>query len=93
MLAFRAICRRPLVPRPGGAQLGGAAGQRSTGSANRPPMPSPRPAGALGGMNDGARAGQYGNRGAQSQATQPRGGNAGRGSRPGDRGGARWSSA
>jgi hypothetical protein len=71
------------APRPGGAQPGGAGGQRPSGGAqggvNRPPAAAQRPAGALGGMNDGARAGQYGNRGAQSRAAQPRPANTGRG--------------
>ena len=72
------------APRPGGAQPGGAGGQRpaggnTTGGTNRPPTASQRPAGAFGGMNDGARATQYGNRGVQSQAAQPRPGNAGGG--------------
>ena len=66
--------------RPGGTQPGGVGGQRPSGggagSANRPPTAAQRPSGALGGMNDGARAGQYGNRGAQSQAAQPSPGNA-----------------
>jgi hypothetical protein len=52
-------------PRPGGVQPGGAGGTK------RPPAAAQRPAGALSGMNDGARAGQYGNRGAQSRAAQP----------------------
>jgi Protein of unknown function (DUF3300) len=71
------------APRPGGAQPGGVGGQRPSGGgaggANRPPAAAQRPSGALGGMNDGARAGQYGNRGAQSQAAQPKPGNAGGG--------------
>jgi hypothetical protein len=61
--------------RPGGPQPGGAGGQRpgggTTGGGNRPPAAAQRPTGALGGMNDGARASQYGNRGAQSRAAQP----------------------
>ena len=71
--------------RPGGAQPG-AVGQRPGGggaAANRRTAPAQRPAGALGGMNDGARAGQYGNRGAQSRAApQARPGNTGGGSAP-----------
>jgi uncharacterized protein DUF3300 len=68
------------APRPDGAQPGGAGGQRpgggATGGGNRPPAAAQRPTGALGGMNDGARASQYGNRGAQSRAAQPSTGNA-----------------
>ena len=58
------------APRPGGAQPGGVGG-----GTNHPPA-AQRPTGALGGMNDGARASQYGNRGAQSRAAQPSPGNA-----------------
>jgi hypothetical protein len=72
--------QRPGAPQPGGV------GQRPGGGGagvNRALAPAQRPAGALGGMNDGARAGQYGNRGAQSRATnQGRPGNAGRGDAP-----------
>ena len=68
------------APRPGGAQPGSARGQRpgggGAGGGNRPPAAAQRPAGALGGMNDGARASQYGNRGAQSRAAQPSASNA-----------------
>jgi hypothetical protein len=88
--------------RPGGAQPGGAGQRPGSGGAgiNRPPTTAQRPAGAFGGMNDGARAGQFGNRGAQSRATQgnagggggapkqaaqPRGGNANGGARAGNR--------
>jgi hypothetical protein len=92
------------APRPGGGQPGAAGGQRpstgNTSGTNRPPAAAQRPTGALGGMNDGARAGQYGNRGSQSRAaeqrpgnggggqkqtTQPRGGNTGGGARAGKR--------
>ena len=62
------------APRPGGGQPSrGTGAQRpgAGGSVNRPPSAAQRPAGALGGINDGARAGQYGNRGAQSRAAQP----------------------
>jgi hypothetical protein len=72
------------VQRPGGVPPGGVAGQRpssgvSGGSVNRPPAAAQRPAGAFSGMSDGARANQFGNRGAQSRAAQPRAGNTGGG--------------
>jgi hypothetical protein len=71
------------TPRPGGAQPGGIGGQRPSGGgaggASRPPAAAQRPSAALGGMNDGPRAGQYGNRGAQSRAAQPAPSNARRG--------------
>lgn len=71
------------VPRPGGTPPAGAIGQRPGGvspgaGVSRPPAAQQRPAGAFGGINDGARANQFGNRGAQSRATQPAGGNANR---------------
>jgi hypothetical protein len=66
------------TPRPGGAQPPGS-GQRPGGGVNRPPTTAQRPPGAFGGINDGARANQFANRGAQSRNAQPqqRPGNAG----------------
>jgi hypothetical protein len=63
--------------RPGDGRVGGAPAQRPGGAINRPP-PTQRPAGTFGGMYDGARAGQFGSRGAQSRNVQQRAGNAGR---------------
>lgn len=51
--------------RPSGGGLNGA-------GMNRPPATAQRPTGAFGGMNDGARAGQFGARGAQSRNTPAR---------------------
>ena len=65
--------------RPGGGQVQGGNAPRP-GGGNRPPAAAQRPPGAFNGMTDGARAGQYGSRGAQSRAAQPqaRPGNANR---------------
>ena len=62
--------------------------QRQSATPQRPASPArpqaSRPTTAFSGMNDGARAGQYQARGAQSRAIQqqPRGGGASRGQRP-----------
>jgi hypothetical protein len=69
-----------ITPRPGGGLPNGIAAQRPGtapgGGVNRPPAAAQRPAGAFGGMNDGARARQFEARGAQSRAAAARPGNA-----------------
>ncbi len=54
--------------------LGGGAQQRPAGGMNRGQTAAVRPAGAFGGVSDGARAGQFGQRGAQSRNFQHAGG-------------------
>jgi len=73
-------------PVSGGGQIGGGIGG---GAFNRRPAAAQRPSGAFGGVNDGARAGQFGARGAQSRAAPTRQAVGGGGTRGGARGGAR----
>ncbi len=65
--------------RPGGTPAQRPGGGAAGGAGNRPSAPAQRPSGAFGGINDGARANQFGNRGAQSRAAQPQAGNRGGG--------------
>jgi hypothetical protein len=69
------------VPRPVAGQPGGAGTQRPSGTISRSPSAVQRPAGAFGGITDGARATQFSARGAQSLNTQPRTGSAAVGGR------------
>ena len=57
--------------RAGGGQFGG--GRRATAGQGRSAYAGQRPAGAFGGMGDGARAGQYSARGMQSRGFQQSG--------------------